>query len=398
MAFLWLGLRGLLRYKLRTALTAGGVGLSVALLVSLQGFNTGYARALDKNVDRIGYHVLVTAKGCPYEAATVMLKGGTGLRYIREEVADLLAADDRVESVSRQLIRPFYDVEAGTSSFYMGVEDAFQVTDLSFREGGWFSGSSQREAIVGYEAAELEQRHVGDELLVPDESLPFEERVLTVVGVLDRVGNQTDGTVFVPLEWMQDNFELEGKLTGVGVVLTDDALLRVDDYEADLNADPSLGEAQVIGLKAARSAIIGLLENARTLTTAVSLVAVFVAFIGILNTVLMSVVERTPQIGVMKAVGASQLHIVRVVLGETLLVCLLGGVVGVLLALLGSDLVGLAVRGILPFAPAGELVIIEPSVMLAVGVGVVFTGLLAGLLPALRAARLDPIRAIRRGE
>ena len=301
MTFSGLALRSLSRHRARTALTVGGVGLAVALLVSLQGFNTGYEEALEANVERIGYHVLVTAKGCPYEAATVMLKGGTGLRYIRQEVADRLAKDDRVKLVSRQLIRPFFDVEQGTSSFYMGVEDAFRVTSLQFREGGWFSEPGVAEAILGYEAAELDQRHVGDELLVPDPGLPFERRVLKVVGVLDRVGNQTDGTVFVSLPWLQETFDLAGKLTGVGVVLTEDAIMQVDRYEDDLNSDPALGEAQVIGLKAARNAIIGLLENARALTTAVSLVALVVAILGILNTVLMSVFERTPQIGVMKA-------------------------------------------------------------------------------------------------
>ena len=127
MAFLGLGFKSLLRHKARTALTVSGVAIAVALLVSLQGFNAGYEKALNENVKKIGYHVLVTAKGCPYEAATLMLKGGTGLRYIREEIADRLATDKRVKTVSRQLIQPYFNVEGGTQSFYMGVEDAFRL-------------------------------------------------------------------------------------------------------------------------------------------------------------------------------------------------------------------------------------------------------------------------------
>lgn len=398
MEFLKLAAKSLFRHKARTALTAGGVALAVALLLSLQGFNAGYEKALNRNVNKLGYHVLVTAKGCPYEAATAMLKGGTGLRYIREGIADKLAGDPRVEAVSRQLIRPLFDVDEGTSSFYMGVEDTFKTTNPVFLEGGWFSSPDAREAIIGFEAAEFEQRHVGDELLIPDSSLPFEERVLKVVGILDRVGNQTDGTVFVPLSLLQKTFKLEGQLTGVGIVLTDDALLAVDRYEDDLNGDPALGEAQVIGLKAARNAIVGLLENARALTMAVSLVALIVALIGILNTVLMSVVERTPQIGTMKAIGAADRDVFRIILGETFLISFAGGILGSLLALVGSDLIAKVVRGMLPFAPTGELVEISLAAVAWTVAGVVAVGLAAGLLPAAKAARMDPIQSIRRGE
>jgi len=396
--FFRIALRALARRKARTALGAGGVALAVALLLSLQGFNAGYEDSLNRNVDRLGYHVLVTAKGCPYEAATAMLKGGTALRYIRAGVADDLAADPRVEAVSRQLIRPLFDAENGTSSFYMGVEDAFRDTGLVFAEGGWFSGPGAAEALIGWEVAEFEQRHVGDELVVPDPSLPFEERVLKVVGILERVGNQTDGTVHVPLTWMQHAFDLDGKLTGVGVVLTDDALIDVDRYENDLNADPGLGEAQVIGLKAARNAIVGLLENARALTLAISLVALVVALLGILNTVLMSVFERTPQIGTMKAIGAEDADVFRIILGETFLISLFGALLGVGVALLGSDAVASMVRGMLPFAPSGDLVQIRPGPAAAVVAGVVGVGVLAGIFPAWRAARTDPINAIRAGE
>jgi putative ABC transport system permease protein len=398
MDFLRLALHSLWRRKGRTALGAGGVAIAVALLLSLQGFNAGYEEALTRNVDRLGYHVLVTAKGCPYEAATAMLKGGTSLRYIRSSVADDLAADPRVESVSRQLIRPPFDPENETSSFYMGVEAAFRGTGLAFREGGWFSGPGKAEAILGYEVAEFEQRHVGDEILVPDPSLPFEQRVLKVVGILERMGNQTDGTVHVPLAWMQRTFELQDKLTGVGVVLTDDALIEVDRYENDLNQDPALGEAQVIGLKAARNAIVGLLENARALTLAISLVALVVALLGILNTVLMSVLERTPQIGTMKALGAGDSDVFRVILGETFLISLIGAAVGAGIAVLGADGVAALVREMLPFAPSGELVRIHPGPAASVVAAVVGIGVVAGLLPAVRAARIDPIRAIRSGE
>ncbi len=173
---------------------------------------------------------------------------------------------------------------------------------------------------------------------------------------------------------------------------------EVDAAIDDLNEDPALGEAQVIGLKAARNAIVGLLENARALTLAISLVALVVALLGILNTVLMSVFERTPQIGTMKAIGAEDSDVFRIILGETFLISLFGALLGVAVALLGSDAVASLVRGMLPFAPSGDLVQIRFGPAATVVAGVVGIGVVAGIFPALRAARTDPINAIRTGE
>ena len=73
-----IALKTITRKKLRSMLTIGGVAIAVAVLVSLMGFDQGYQQALKTDIDKMGYQVLVTAKGCPYEAATLMLKGGKG--------------------------------------------------------------------------------------------------------------------------------------------------------------------------------------------------------------------------------------------------------------------------------------------------------------------------------
>jgi len=78
-AFAW---KNLTRRPVRTGLTVGGVALATAVAVSLGGFNLGYRRAIAGSIERLGFQVMVMAKGCPYEAATMMLKGGTGLLYL----------------------------------------------------------------------------------------------------------------------------------------------------------------------------------------------------------------------------------------------------------------------------------------------------------------------------
>ena len=73
--------KNLLRKRTRSILTVLGIAMAGWVLVSLFGFNKGYETSLNRDIDNLGFQMLVIAKGCPYEAATLMLKGGTGLKY-----------------------------------------------------------------------------------------------------------------------------------------------------------------------------------------------------------------------------------------------------------------------------------------------------------------------------
>ena len=109
MNFLLLAFKNLKRRKIRTLLTIMGLGIAVAVLVSLLGFNRGYEQALTRDVEKMGYQVLVTAKGCPYEAATMMLQGGGGLRYIGEDIFTQIAENPLVGKITPQLIEVVHD-------------------------------------------------------------------------------------------------------------------------------------------------------------------------------------------------------------------------------------------------------------------------------------------------
>ena len=84
-------------------MTIVGIALSAWVLVSLLGFNQGYENSLNKDIDNMGFQLMIMAKGCPYEAATLMLKGGTGLRYMDESIIKetLLKEPRSTESASR---------------------------------------------------------------------------------------------------------------------------------------------------------------------------------------------------------------------------------------------------------------------------------------------------------
>jgi putative ABC transport system permease protein len=112
----------------------------------------------------------------------------------------------------------------------------------------------------------------------------------------------------------------------------------------------------------------------------------------------MSVFERTQEIGVMKALGASKFDIFKIIWAETLIVCVIGGLAGNILALIGGHAVEYIIKQILPYTPRGRLVLIEPLTMLIAFGGAIVMGFVAGIYPALRASLMRPVEAIRRGE
>jgi putative ABC transport system permease protein len=125
------------------------------------------------------------------------------------------------------------------------------------------------------------------------------------------------------------------------------------------------------------------------------MIIIIISALGVLNTVLMSVFERTKEIGVMRATGASQAHIFGLVWLETLMLSLLGGAGGLGLALVGARLLESVVKKFLPLAPKGSVVALEPASFLLIMAFVLGIAVVAGFYPALRAARAKPIEALR---
>jgi putative ABC transport system permease protein len=131
---------------------------------------------------------------------------------------------------------------------------------------------------------------------------------------------------------------------------------------------------------------------------AVAAIAIIVAIIGVVNTILMSVYERTGEIGIMKAIGARRSDIFELIWYETLALCIGGGITGVVIAFLGSGIIEYLLRRLIDVGVQGDLVSISPAIMgLSVG-STVIIGFFAGLYPAWRASSMRPLEAIRSGE
>jgi putative ABC transport system permease protein len=383
--------KNLLRKKTRSLLTVLGIAMAAWVLVSLFGFNKGYETSLNKDIDNLGFQMLVVAKGCPYEAATLMLKGGTGLKYMKEEIASAVAAEPEVEGVTAMLMQVVFDPNKGESggiSAFLGVDPASfpkMKSALPFKSGGWFKEPEAFEAVFGYEVAELEQREVGDLYLIPEKEVEVK-----VVGVLERTGTQDDGTIFLPIRTVQRVFAVPGELTAIGIKVKKEA-----DIKAFEDKMYKLPDVQIVSLTQVKTTIMTLVSTARVMVFSIALIAILIAMMGVINTVLMSVMERRQEIGILKSMGAMALDVFKLVWLETIILCISGGLIGTALALLTARLTDLLVRNLLPYSPSGGLVAIDlPLVLMTLGV-VTAIGLASGIYPSWKAARMRPLDTIR---
>jgi len=384
--------KNLLRKKVRTGLTLLGIALSAWVLVSLFGFNRGYERALNRDIDNMGFQVLVTAKGCPYEAATLMLKGGTGLRYMNESIVDDVLKHPEVEKTTPMLMAAIFDPNKGESggiSAFLGVDPSTypaMKSYLKFTQGAWFADPGADEAVLGYEAAELEQREIGDRLLIPEKNVE-----LTVVGVLSRTGTQDDGTIFVPLRTIQKVFEQEGKLTAIGIKVKKEANITLVEQKLY-----DLPDVQVVSLAQVKETIMSLISTAKMMVFSIALIAILIAMLGVVNTILMSVFERFQEIGIIKSIGAMPWDVFKLIWVETIILCLLGGGLGIGFSFILSKITETLIRSLLPYTPTGSLVVISSGLGLLTMALVLGIGIISGLYPAWRAARVRPLESIRR--
>ena len=383
--------KNLLRKRTRSFLTLIGIALSAWVLVSLLGFNKGYESALNRDIDNMGFQMMIMAKGCPYEAATLMLKGGTGLRYMDESIIDRIINEPEVDRITPMLMQAVFDPNKGESgglSAYLGIEPrsfSGMKPFLTFMQGGWFDREDSYEAVMGYEAAELEQREIGDKILIPDKNVE-----LTVVGILRRTGTQDDGTIFVPLRTLQKIFDRSGELTTIGIKVKRDAnstILEEKLYQ--------LPDVQIVSLAEVKHTIMKLVSTAKVMVLSIATIAIMIAMVGVINTVLMSVLERLKEFGIIKTIGAMPWDIFTLVWIETLILCSAGGVFGIILALLLSKVADIVIRAILPFAPSGSLIVIDLRLALVTLSIIMSVGLLSGIYPAWRAGRVRPLDAIR---
>ncbi len=376
--------RNLFAHKTRTALTLASMVVAVAVLFTLVSFNRGYEKALTTQLQGMGIHMMVVPVGCPYEAASLILKGGKIPSYLPAAVLDDVRRIPEIEIAAPSFMSGIVRPEEGRTDIYVGIDSATLRLKNWWKLEGRFLEQPD-DVVIGHDISLIELSSIGDQLYLPEEDATF-----NIVGRLEPTGNEDDGFFYIPLATAQRLFKQEGKLTAISI-----RLKNPDDAPMVTARLGSIKGAEVITMGELLGTMMTLMGAAKSLLLSIVLIIIVISALGVLNTVLMSVFERTREIGVMRATGASEMHIFALVWLETLMLSLLGGAGGLGLAIVGARLIEGVVKKFLPLSPKGSVVALEPGSFLLVMAFVLGIAVVAGFYPALRAARAKPIEALR---
>lgn len=374
-------LNNLLRRKVRTSLTAMGIAVAITAVVGLVGISLGFKRAFASTYESRGVDLIVVRSGVT-EYMTSNLDESVGSRLAK------LSGVQRVAADQRDVVSFDDDQSAASQVPLLGWQPgSFLLEKLKFQSGGAASGE-RKCVLLGHVLAERLGKKVGDTVRIKLKSF-------RVRGIFDSFNPIENGSAIVPLADLQ---ELTGKLhkvTSFQIVLSDDLKDEADVEGVQRRIEALRDEkGQKLGLQAMthtnytnRATQILLAEAMAKITSTIALV---IGTIGILNTMITSVLERTREIGVLRAIGWRKWRVVRMILAEALALAGTGGVIGIVAAvILTKALSQVAVAGGV-ITGTLDLGVIGGGFLLALSLGVV-----GGAYPAWRGAQLLPTEALR---
>lgn len=386
MIFLKLALKNLRRHRTRSLLALFGIATSVAVLFSILSFNKGFEKGLSKELERTGIHFMVVPSGCAHEVASLVLHGSIIPKFLDLSVLDKITAVNGVDFASPILVVQLANPQQGRMDLVYGLDMA-RVPQLKPHweiEGSVPNDDS--EIILGSEVAEHMGLKPGGLLSYPNVKAEFK-----VSGVLKKTGSQDDAFIYIPVKAAQTIFKKPSGATAIGVKVSDPAALTkiTDELSAKV---PGI---QIVTMNQVMSSISTLAASAKVLSLSIAIIAIIVSAVGVMNAMLMAVFERTQEIGMMRAIGASRLDIFRIILKEGMLLTITGGVAGIIASVAGNDLIEVFVRQVMPYVPSQNMAGFDAGIAAASLVFALLIGILSGLYPALKASKINPIEAIK---
>ena len=388
----------LIANKMRSILTMLGIIIGVAAVIALVSIGNGVKQDIQNSISSLGSNLLMVMPGAPRTPGVRPSQGS--MKSLKVSDYQAISKLDGVKAASPYTANSYVTIyqSKNWTTTVSGVSSNFQdVNNWTMAEGRFISSKNvenrERVAVVGQTVVKnlfAGEDPVGKEIRV--KNIPFR-----VIGVLNSKGNGTmgndqDDTIFIPYTTAMERVEGVDYLRMVYVVANDDN--GIDRLQSDIEnllrvrhciKDTNLDDFNIQNMK---SIMETMEQTTGTLTLflgAVAAISLVVGGIGIMNIMLVSVTERTREIGIRKALGATYFVIVTQFLIEAVVISLMGGLIGIALGIGASKLIGLA--------SGMSTVISVPTIVLSFAFSMAI-GLVFGIYPARKAAKLNPIDAL----
>jgi putative ABC transport system permease protein len=387
MNYLGLILKNPFRNRTRASLAIIGIAIGIATIVAL-GLVTSALQSSTQTTLKAGQAEI-----------TVMANGSNGFQSSANlnmtqvaDVKNISGVKDATGVLSEQIsLNSSSSSSSSSGSGFSpgGGQGGFSVTGIDSSKlslvgisesslNGSIFNNSANEIIIGKTAAQNQNKTIGD-------NITLYNKTFKIVGIYETGSFMTDGGAYMSLSKLQNLTSNTNKISNIEIKVDDNANVT-QVSQAITNAYSSLATTTALDQANMVNSILNVINNA---TWAISLLAILIGGIGVINTMIMSVYERTREIGVLKAVGWPSRRILGMVVGESIVLTLAAAVVGTIIGIVIVE-GGLMIFGISSLQPVFTLDLFVRAFGVALLVGVI-----GGLYPAYRASKLAPTEALR---
>jgi putative ABC transport system permease protein len=396
--------RGLRANKLRSGLTTLGILIGVGAVILLIAVGQGSGAAVQARINSLGSNLLLVTHQTATVGRAASTRGGNvgSTGDLTPAIAQDLATSDQdpdvavVAPVASTSVTATFEGASTTISQVVGTYPAYlPMSNYTVAQGSAFSTDDVNHARKDVVIGQTVVTNLFASIDPIGKTIEMNNVPYTVVGVLAAKGggstfNDPDNVALAPLSTVQDSLTGFGSLSEIAVQATSAGSTSAAQAEVTsllldyLNETASTEQFTVTNESSLLSTAQSTTQTFTVLLAAVAAISLLVGGIGVTNIMLVTVTERTREIGIRKALGAPKGAILGQFLIEAVFLSVFGGALGVLVGIIGSRF---TIDGIKP-------VLVPTSIALAFGVSAVI-GLVFGSLPANRAAKLHPIEALR---